>query len=226
MKLHLSEIEMAKVLIEYLKTEGWEVYQEVRHDAGYCDIVAVCGKIQWAIECKTSMGFPVLSQAYRWVRWGVAHYVSVGVPNIRAGSMGAIVCEQFGIGAFRVEGYGGGEIVKPRFHRYARGFRLSEEQKTFCPAGTSCGGGWSPFKNTKQQIMNIVAVSPGIRFDEMIKRTDHHYGSLGAARSNLRAWISKGLIPVDCRIVERRLCVFPRGAETGSDRAVLAEAEK
>jgi hypothetical protein len=83
-----KETELAKVVVGELRERGWTVYQEVTVGGSVCDIVAVSGRVLWAIEAKLSLGMTVLSQAKAWN--GAANLVSVAVPNGRRSSFGQL----------------------------------------------------------------------------------------------------------------------------------------
>lgn len=219
MKPKITEADLAKHVVAMLTEMGWEVYQEVEGPGGRCDIVAKRGQIQWAIECKLSFGFPVLEQAYNWIGRNRAHYVSVATPSYVSDlSFPYKICKQYGIGILHVAGgrRGGSDIFEvreqlgPRLYRKAKGFKLYEEQKTFCEAGGNQGGHWTPFKQTVQSLVNTVKRQPGVEFRTLIKELKHHYSSNAAAASCLRGFIGSKVIPeLKIVAVERRLHVYP-----------------
>lgn len=210
MKQKHTETELAKEVIDNLTLWGWEIYQEVEGPGGRCDIVAKRGKIQWAIECKLSFGFPVLEQAFNWRRY--AHYSSVAVPSAPGSfSLAHKVCETQGIGILRVlfNSNQVDELLKPSLNRHGGKLKLYEEQKTFCEAGGNQGGHWTPFKRTKRELIDKVRITPGIEFNQLIKAIDHHYGTFSTAKSCLRGFIGSSVIPeLRCDMVDRKLCVF------------------
>lgn len=218
MKAKPTEQDLAKVLISDLSEWGWEIYQEVQGPGGRCDIVAVRGKMQWAIECKLTFGFSVIEQAYNWKRYNRGHYVSIAVPyrSLPGTSQLAYdLLKRAGIGLLGVRCFGSkeegetSESLSPRLNRHAKGFTLYEEQKTFCEAGGNQGGHWTPFKSTVRALVNAVRKKPGIEFNDLIKTLDHHYSSLSTAKSCLRKYIGRSVIPeLRCELVGRKLCVF------------------
>ena len=212
-----TETELAKLVVDALSTMGWEIYQEVEGPGGRCDIVAVRGKIQWAIECKLSLGLPVMGQAHNWIRYNRGHYVSVATPSYPSdSSMTHQMLKHYGIGALCVTGEEKvREIIKPRLNRKAKPFNLHEEQKTFCDAGSNQGGHWTPFKQTVKCLVAAVKTSPGIEFNELIKKLDHHYSSYSSAKSCLRGFIGTDVIPnLRVEMVGRKLCVFMKEAQS------------
>ena len=89
--MKMKETDLARAVVSYLESSGWDVYQEVLRNphsmGGYgsprCDIFAVKGGVRWAIECKMSLGFRVLEQVEKWK--GYANMVSVAVKRPRFG---------------------------------------------------------------------------------------------------------------------------------------------
>lgn len=208
-----TETGLAQLVVERVKDMGFEVYQEVEGPGGRCDIVAVRGKIHWAIECKLSFGMAVMEQAYNWLSQGRAHYVSVATPSLHTGWLQQRICKDYGIGVIGVKYGEVREIERPRFNRRALGFKLFDQQKTFCQAGSNRGGHFTRFKWTVQNLVDKVHKQPGIEFVELIKSIDHHYGTFSTAKSCLREFIGTSVIPeIECRMVGKKLCVFPKEA--------------
>lgn len=214
MKPKIAEVDIAQAVVKTLNEWQWEVYQEVIGPGGRCDIVARNKNIIWAVECKTSFGFPVLSQAYNWIKWGCAHYVSVAVPWKTISEFGKQICLNYGIGILYIANSNmeeAREIVSPRLYRkLAYPFELHEQQKNFKQAGSPGGGHWTTFKSTVNNLINTVNRNPGIEFNKLIKELDHHYSSLSTAKSCLKGFIGTKVIPeLRMATVNKKLCVFP-----------------
>lgn len=103
----LSEKDLAKEVVSWLKKNNYEVYQEVQVFAygQIADIVAVKDNRIWVIETKTSFGLKVLEQAHSWKNF--ANKVSVAVPVRkrrygRAKDFGRLVCSVLNIGLIEV----------------------------------------------------------------------------------------------------------------------------
>jgi hypothetical protein len=205
--MKISETEIARAVVEMLREWGWEVYQEVVGPAGRCDIVGKRGNILWAIECKVNFGFAVLEQAYHWR--GYANYVSVAVKS-KPSRLGREIAGGMGIGVMSCGCEEIHEVEKPRLMRRIHPLKLYEEQKTFCEAGSSCGGHWTDFKRTVRALVAEVNKNPGIQFDTLVKSLDHHYSSFGSAKLCLRGFIGSVIPDIEARMVENRLCVFPK----------------
>jgi hypothetical protein len=209
----ITETDLARTVIHTLKEWRWDVYQEVEGPGGRVDIVAVRGKIQWAIECKVSFGLAVIEQARNWRPF--CHYSSVAVPQ-GISHFGREICKLFGVGALSCtvwpENPADGEVremLKPVLNRRPVLLKLHEEQKDFCEAGSSRGGHYTDFKRTKAHLISAVRNKPGIEFQELIKALDHHYSSLSTAKSCLRKFIGGHVIPeLKTEIVNGKLCVF------------------
>lgn len=206
-----TEEMLAEILVDFLEIEGWEVYQEVKTFWGRIDIVAVKGPIKWAIECKLSFGFSVLEQAHKAI--GKFHYVSVAVPYRAHNHFANKIAKMYGIGVLVVSKSGWRnlhESAKPRLFRKPKATpTLYEEQKTYCKAGSNKGGHWTPFKGTRERLLNIVHNRPGIPFQEALKKLDHHYSSLASAKSCIKNLIGTEALPeLRLTYVDNTLCIF------------------
>lgn len=180
----------------------------------------------------------MLEQAYNWIGRNRAHYVSVATPSyINDSNLPGRICKQFGIGVLFVKYNEVREIVKPKLYRRAKGFKLYEEQKTFCEAGGNQGGHWTPFKQTVRELICLVKKSPGIEFNQVVKSMNHHYSTFSAAKSCLRGFIGTSVIPeLKIKMIGRKLCVYPADFVitehkmsvilSGTDKVVTAHGQK
>jgi hypothetical protein len=199
-KMH--ETDIGRAVVAWLTDDGWDVYQEV-HDGRsgrVVDVVAVRGKLVYAVECKTSFGLAVLAQAHDCIRMG-AHLVAVACPQTTRAGTSAFehrILADYGIGRLFVNPDNGcwtRELVHvdcpPRLHRTGSVARwhLDPEQRTFCEAGSACGGAWSPWKRTCRNLREIVERRPGIPLAEAMREIEHHYGTDKAARANMMQWL-------------------------------------
>ena len=206
-----AETEIAEIIIPYLKEMGWEVYQEVqpRNHGSVADIVATQGQLVWVLECKNSFGLAVMSQAYDWKKY--AHYVSIVVPHSYRDNNNNIkkeILNYFGIGCYQVlkqerydmKGYVNKVTqffpVKLNRQAMAHVIRecLTEEHKTWAKAGNANGDRFTPFQNTKKQLIATVRQYPGITIKELITSIDHHYSNEASAKVSILQWIHKGII--------------------------------
>lgn len=212
MSKRMTEAELAETLINFLRVERWEIFQEVETPWGRVDIVAKQGPIVWAIECKTAFGFPVLEQAFKAV--GHFHYVSVAVPYGKRAGLGERIARQEGIGVLEIPALYWrfvNEKVRPRLNRRPVGIpHLCAEQKSWAKAGTNGGGYWTKYKGTRERLINLVKAEPGKLFTDAIKALEHHYASTASARSCLYRIIDTGGIPeLELRYEDGKLHIYP-----------------
>lgn len=227
MKPRLAEVDVAAPVVAWLRAGGWDVYQEVRNGKGgerSCDIVATRGPLVWVVEAKVRLNVEVLEQAQWWRQY--AHYASVAVPHAYLMPMGQAyihLVRAWGLGVFGVRPkealYGVPMVDKlvdhlqfsPALNRKAMAPRLRgwlcEEQKTYLAAGSPCGGGWTPFKDTCRALAQVVRAHPGCTLKEAIggrattlldagfAGIKHHYRTEATAVSSLRTWIQEGKVP-------------------------------
>ena len=220
-----QETELAKVIIQYLRKMGWEVYQEVQISSfgNIADIIATQNNLVWVLECKLSLSLTLMAQAKEWLPY--AHYVSIVTPSKR-GSKGACIAKDilkhYGIGHYEIQPVGWNkelsiyQRVSPKLNRkamvnYIKKY-LTEKQKTWAEAGNSKGLRYTPFQDTKDQIIRFVKKNPGITIKELINGINHHYSSDGTARSSILQWIHRGIInEVELKTDGRKYLVYPRG---------------
>lgn len=104
----MTEKDIAEYVIQWLKYQNWEVWQEVCFYRGSAihDIVATRNGLMWIIEVKKSLSLSVLAQARR----AVAHFVSVAVLKgdkrhyNKGANFAEFICKQQGIGVILVDG--------------------------------------------------------------------------------------------------------------------------
>lgn len=163
---------------------------------GRADIVAKSDQIIHGIEAKTTLSMTVLEQAIR--SRELFHYSSIFVPQTKnIGGLASRICKIYGIGIFTYQKHGFIiEPLRPKLNRKAlsKFIKLSEEQKDYSEAGNNSGRYWSPFKDTCRKLINLVTSMPGqsVPYSDALKRIDHHYSSLGSAKSSLKSWIGTG----------------------------------
>ena len=212
----LSEIELAKPVVLYLKEHGWDVYQEVLIYGKIADIVATFGKLTWIIECKTSLSLKLLEQAYNWR--GKANFISIAIPPLNSHPGGDCFVKDIlvknKIGLLSVSKYQEDvfEYIHPQLNRKVINIQkfIKPEHKTWAEAGSQHGY-YTPFQRTKQNIeYEIKKHSNGILFKDFIKLTEHHYTSEATARSCLQKWIESGIIK-GAKIVNQgnKLFIYP-----------------
>lgn len=196
MKAKPTEEQIAGRVIAWLHEQHFTIYQEVdvKGAPGRADIVAVQGKIVWAIETKTSLGLSVLEQSDRWR--GHAHYRSVATP-VGASKFVTEICIWKGIGIIHAS-ESCWEQTRPRLNRQALVqwvSKLCPEHQTYAKAGNSCNRYWSPFKATCRSVLEYVTRHEGCTLKELMSGCEHHYASSGTARRMIPMWIREGRVP-------------------------------
>ncbi len=206
-QIKLTEVDVAKPVVQWLKDFNWEVYQEVSppHTSRCADILAVQNNIVWIIEVKRSLSLSLLEQINHWKH--KVHYVSIAIPQTknrfdRTRHYGFNLLKQNGIGCFSVTHRPCiskvREEVEPSLHRKVNCQyiidSLMEEHKTFAEAGNADGKRWTPFKHTCTNITRMVTENPGILFKDLMINVTHHYASTNSARSSIKYWIESGII--------------------------------
>jgi hypothetical protein len=201
MKTKISEKDFAKYIIQYLTDFGYEIYQEYETSAGnIIDIVAKSGNIIWAIETKLSLSLDVIYQAKKNLLY--CHFSSICVPSLNTrGSKSRDIAEDilnyYGIGMFTINKYGGiDENIKPSMNRknFSKRLIFNESRKSYAEAGNSNGHRWTPFQQTKDELINYVKENPGCRLKDAVDNINHHYSKNSNANASLRHWISTGVI--------------------------------
>lgn len=211
-KVFKTEKELAKAMVEYLSNNEYEVWQEVRfghRGNAIHDIVTVKNNQIHIIECKLTLGLPVIEQAYNGLR--NCHYMHVCTPRPKKDLFKRTVCNQFGIGVFYIDAYEKqqgnktvftnevSKVVTPTVQlklptRLAKNLEyLKTVPKSFCEAGGKDGGYYTPYKATIQKVKEIITQFPGITLSSLISElgTAHHYASKQSARSSLRSALEK-----------------------------------
>lgn len=219
MMVFTSETELARVVVQHLRDEGWQVWQEVD---GFFDLIATKNNQLWGIETKLHFGTAVLAQAWR--RGASLHWVSVAVPPGPKDELQRTfllkVARDNGIGVLRVTpGYkrwNVAERVAPKLKR-ARGAdkllaRLGTIPQDFVEAGTNRGGYWTTFKGTCERVVAFVGEHPGCTIKEVVEAVPTHYASKSSARANLALMCERGVVDVGAVRDGTVLRLYPAGA--------------
>lgn len=201
----MKETELAEAVVAWLEMEHWDVYQEVQMYAysGVCDIIATKGFLVWAIECKTSLTWGLIEQAWFWR----AHFRSIAVPRARAKTRGRrmayLACKNlFNLGVLEVHKvktfdesllFEVDEAVRPplmrEYHESAKRIksRLMPEHKTYAKAGSVRGGYYTPYKHTMSRVKKFIGDNPGCTLKEIMDHTgEGHYANMKSARGTIR----------------------------------------
>lgn len=192
-----DEKELARIAVDWLLSQGWEVFQEVKlRNSDVIDIVAVKDGIIWAIECKTTLGAKVLEQAHG--KLDFAHKVSIAVPwgsyslvydhFLRSHGIGKLFIRRKSPDAEVLASYGiikdevlAKEILDPDLAESPKKLdglksRLYEEQKNN-QAGSRHGSVMTPFKITHQKVVEYLKTHGPSPVSQIVKNISHHYTS-------------------------------------------------
>lgn len=215
--LYKTETELAKEIITYLHQMDWEIYKEVQflQYGNVADIVATQNNLVWILECKLSLSLSLIAQAERWKF--LANYISIVVPIRKHNSANRIIREilkHYGIGCYEVGSDFITEWVSPRLQRKAFTKHIKdclvEEQKFWAEAGNATGKRYTPFQDTKEQLLRMVKEKPGLPMKDLIAKIQHHYCSDKTACSCILQWIHKGIITgIELRQEGRRYLCYP-----------------
>jgi hypothetical protein len=193
----ISEIELAKQVIQWLVDQHWEVYQEVqfRCGGGVADIVAVRNNITWIIETKTTLSLTVLEQASRWnsifrsaavpaafkkdnrsLAYRIAHdYLQIGIIEVPVNSTYDVVTEVIC------------PPIQRQNYRFSKNYylpELLEEHKTYALAGNNSGSRFTPYRRTIDSVRRFIEKHPGCSIKEIMTNIgETHYSSAATAKS-------------------------------------------
>ena len=216
-----TEIDLAAAVIDHLRADGWEIYQEVDlriSTVGIADIVAKLGQLTMVVECKMTPCFELFAQADAWTRY--AHFVSVAYPyRARYSHMVYQFVHEYtrwkGVGVFTVSGHRNvHENPSPRLNRHADVSyfkeRLHDRMKDYSQAGSPSPRRWTPFQGTCDNVRALVESEPGINFADMIAKVKTHYKKISTARSCLRQYIDQGVVKgIRIERVGREIRLYP-----------------
>lgn len=188
----MKETELAELVISWLDSQRWNVYQEVQFSrlGGVADICAERHGVLWIIETKTAMSIEVLNQASAWP----VHFRSVAVPKAKSNSKRdyRVARDYYRVGVIEVSQNGIYETLKPplylRHHKTAKRLmlQLTELHKTFAKAGSKGGAHLTPYKMTMMDVRRTIEKHPGCTVEELF--TIHgpmHYASKSSFKGNL-----------------------------------------
>jgi hypothetical protein len=184
-----KETDLAKHVINYLKDNKWNVWQEVKLSKYICsihDIIAVKHCITWCIECKLSFNLKVIEQSYR----SNTIFKSIAVP--RNNDFGQLICRNLGIGymivsdAENILEYSGKVFRHNYKHSKDIIQELSNIPKDYSKAGSK-GNYWTPYKSTMQSIRVYIYENPGCSYNDiLLNLKNSHFSSPTSARSCIR----------------------------------------
>lgn len=189
-----SEETVAARIVEWLRDQDFEVYQEVQIESysKRADIVAVRRKLIYVVETKVRFSLYAIEQASNWV--GMANMVSIGVPRLRDNRIVRRFLEFNGIGVI-MSGYDTFEFIAPKLFRNISNKlekALRYEHKTFALAGNSSNNFHSPFKATGRAVTGYLRMVGVASLKDVVKAIDHHYRSPSSARGAIQKWAELG----------------------------------
>lgn len=199
----VKETEVAACVVRMLKAGGWTVYQEVQTSGGAADIVGVNGDRTCIVEVKNSLSLDLIGQAWQWMRWGAASFVSVAHlatrqhwsrPALQELGIGQIIVRSIGDGRTDLFDVYQGRELKVEKHFDIRKW-LHEDQLDGLPAGSNGGGRSTPFSRTVRDLTKWVAEYPGATLREASEAVPSHYPTKASFRANIRAVSKRGLTP-------------------------------
>jgi hypothetical protein len=204
-----KEHEVASLVLEKLKRDGWRVYTEVQpHMFGrVADIIATRNADIFAIECKVNPSFDLLAQATEWKDH--ADLVSVAVPYARQGRGREYfyrLCRKEGFGLFEIFTIDGtvSETIEPRRNSTISLLRGRVESRlalldskgasASAIAGAAGGAHLTPWKLTVRDFKDYVRDNPGCSIVAAVSAIQHHYSNDRNAVRNLRRGIHTNMI--------------------------------
>jgi hypothetical protein len=198
-----SEADLARVVVEWLQAQHWDVYQEVRffgRGSPVADIAAVRCNLLWIIECKKSLSLTVFHQAAYWR----THYCSIAVMeaerSINVRQTGYRIARFLNVGVLEVSKYLNGVdvAVEPKLRRDTHKWsklligKLRPEHKEFARAGASGGGYYTPYKLTMRIIRKFLENNPGSTTKQIVDAVGKcHYSNLNSAIPAIRIGLMK-----------------------------------
>jgi hypothetical protein len=193
----MKETDIGKSALIYFSEFGWEVYQEVQTRFGnIVDMIVKMDKIIHCVELKTTFSLDVIYQAY--FNKTIGNYSSVIVPQSHTrGDFVERICRDYGIGVYYINIYDNSirQKVPPKLTRRVCKIKLSNEQKHYAEAGNSYGKRWSPYLETKKNLISQVTKSKGIKLKDLLKQVPHHYCNDITAVASIKKWIGTSALP-------------------------------
>lgn len=198
-KKKYSEADVAEILVDYLESKDWDVYQEVQFNnyGGVADIVAVKNDELWIIEVKMSLTFSVMAQAESWQ----SHYRSIAIPRTqqretKGRRLAYRVCRNFlQIGVIEIAPASSDIFVLVAPTKQDVSERLIKRKlavlsplhKEYAKAGSAGSQHLTPFKHTMLQVKEFIQENPGCTMNDIISSVGiGHYSSEQSAKNTLR----------------------------------------
>lgn len=200
MKKPISEVDLAAIVVAWLNTNGWDVYQEVHLEGSTIDIVAKKEDKTWCIETKTTLNLELLYQVDKSYRNGYSDYISIAVPKSKSSNgrcFAKRLLKERGIGVLTVnydnftKPYIITEVVAREQTLKTKSCEmlcevLVPEAKTFALAGNNQGMFYSPYKRTIGNIKEFLLKNPGSNMEQIVNGISHHYKNKSSAKGALK----------------------------------------
>ncbi len=191
----VKEVDLALTVVKHFESRGDVVYKEVPSPYGIIDIVSVnpiSNQIS-VIEVKTSFSLKVIEQAECGLNYG--HYTYVAIPLVKGGHVFAErICKLFGIGVLYIKN---GNIIKstiPVLNPKPKILKLKSFM-TESIAGSKSGGRVTDFKNTVNQMVQVIKVKgDGISLENCLHEVDFHWSTLAIAKTCVTKYCIKKII--------------------------------
>jgi len=225
----MSELSLARIVVQHFQREGWEVYEEVDAAAGCADLVVTRGPLLGVVECKQSFGFAVLDQCVRWRPYAHLVWAATWHPKGAGSHTGHILCRHLGVGHLTVDRTHAmvREVSAPELHRRVDHRRIRDRLRPehqngqYARAGSQSARRWTPWRHTCEQLAAYVRKHPGCLLKEAVESIEHHYtGGDKAARATLAMWARRGMLE-GVQLVRdgRRLRLRPAVSQAAQDPA-------
>ena len=201
----MKENDLAKIGKEWIESKGYEVYSEVLHHIGTkrADMICVKDDYYINIETKMSMNLTLFEQTFFWK--DKVHESYLLIPSKRKINwFGIQLAKDLGVGILI---YRRGEIIEHTSSSVCKNPdlpQLYEQQKNSNP-GTKEGGYVTPFKITKELLIEYIKENDECSLLNAIKNIDHHYSSNYSAKKSLHKLINIGVV--------EKLEIFRKGKE-------------
>lgn len=192
------ETNLAALMVEHLRTEGFEVYQEVRHSSGrIADIVAVRGDETRVVEVKVNLSFALMEQAEFWLEFATSSCLAAPLPqDARARRFACQVCIDRGIGVYDLSNLPR-LVERPKLDwRIGKSFNLTEAHKEGkAPAGTQTGERVSKAQEVRDDVLAFVTENPGCSVATIVSNVSLPLGRTTRAHDELVKQLRAGDVP-------------------------------
>lgn len=203
--MKMKESDLADIVIKQYEKNGYTIYSEVIHRTGSkrADIVAIKKGEHIVIETKMSMNMTLIEQGFYWK--DKSHKTYICIPSKRKLNRFAVqICEDLGIGIYI---YRGGKLDLISDSTVCKNPDLPKlyEQQKDSISGSKGGGYVTPFRLTRERLVEYIRKNGETSLIGALKDIDHHYKSIHSAKSAIHKLINTNVI--------NELNVFNKGRE-------------